>query len=624
MATPNWVILATNSGGGGSPPTPGVAGGNVSAITVTGFIDPVSAAITLTVSVTPPSPLGTFIGCHIYLEVPDQSSGQPYTVGSSTVGGSDAISGPWSPIDCGKQVYVASQQPWTLSVPGPPTLDPTKNWPARIYCVSFSTSVENQLVEANQTGASPNQTFTLISLASGSPTAGTNITNLTTVSGAQVGIVATALSPVNVNGKLQTPVEVIVTDVGTDKGWCYRLCLTYAGQDPTLPANQFYETGVENQAGPVPAAGSDGVDVPHSFIIPTPTTVTQATVWLIAGLVDSNGNFQGNNLVPGITPQFGITFGSTVGTTDASSVMTATIAASMAVVNGLFGVASGGITNSLLGAGAVATINIQNLAITNPLLASLCVQAAQLASGSVTATAIAAAAVGTAAIQNAAITNALIANLAVSGAQIQSATITGANIASATIAGANIGTATIAQANMASASIGTAQIQSLAVTDAKINDVSAGKITAGTITATISITSPVITVTSGSITLNLDGTNILKIANSTNTAYCQCNGWQWISQSTASLYTVAYMTPGQLILTSPGTGVPPDQGTLSAARIQLSNGGSNLTLDLDNSGSANPLASTASAGSATLPANPVGFLILKINGTSNKIPYYAP
>lgn len=35
------------------------------------------------------------------------------------------------------------------------------------------------------------------------------------------------------------------------------------------------------------------------------------------------------------------------------------------------------------------------------------------------------------------------------------------------------------------------------------------------------------------------------------------------------------------------------------------------------------LAATATAGAATLPANPVGFLTLTINGTSRKIPYYA-
>jgi len=33
---------------------------------------------------------------------------------------------------------------------------------------------------------------------------------------------------------------------------------------------------------------------------------------------------------------------------------------------------------------------------------------------------------------------------------------------------------------------------------------------------------------------------------------------------------------------------------------------------------------TASAGSATLPANPVGFMNVTVNGQSYKVPYYNP
>ena len=35
------------------------------------------------------------------------------------------------------------------------------------------------------------------------------------------------------------------------------------------------------------------------------------------------------------------------------------------------------------------------------------------------------------------------------------------------------------------------------------------------------------------------------------------------------------------------------------------------------------VAGTASAGAATLPANPVGFIVVNIAGTPFKIPYYA-
>ncbi len=587
MALPNWTVVGSASGGLTSPPTAtGPAPGDVTAITVTGFIDPISAAITLTVGVTPPATIGSFIGCHIFLEAPDQSSVAVFTVGSSALGGSAAVVGPWVPIDCGDQPYVATQQPWTITVPGPPSLDPTVNTPCRIYAVSYSTGIENKLVQANQTGASPNQTFTLVSLASGSPTSGTNVTGLTVASGAQVAIVATALAPVNITGKLQTPVEVIVSDTPTTSGWAFQLVLTYFGQDPTQAANQYVMSGIETQAGPV-QAGADGLSEPHSFLLDTPTTVTTAIVWLQAGLVDSSGNFTGNNIVPGITPSFSITYGSTVGTTDASAIMTATIAASMAITSGLFGVAASGITSSLIGAGAVATINIQNLAVTNPLLASLAVQAANMAANSVTASngalaaaavvaaslagssvtataianaavgsaAIANLAVGTAAIQAGAITNALIANAAVANANIISATITGASIASATIAGANIGTATIAQANLANLSVGTAQIQSLAVTDAKINDLSAAKITAGTITASIGITAATITgssltINAGTTTLSLNGSSFFSLTDTISgiTSAVGVSGFQVTVNSIPA--EGAFLSSGSLIITN--------------------------------------------------------------------------
>jgi hypothetical protein len=473
--------------GGSLPAAPGAP----ASIAVSGFIDPVTNAFTLSVNVTPPATLGTFVGCHLYLEIPDQSAGTKFTIGTSTIGDGSTTTGAWFYLDLGKFPFSESE-PWTVTGPAPATLNAAQDIPCRLYANPYSSIEEPPLVQANQASPSPNQTFTMVSLASGSPTAGTAVT---AVSGP---IVATVLSPVNVGGKLRTPVLVDVSSVPNNiPGWAYALVVTYGTADPTVASNLFVASTVQSQAGPVQPL-TDGISVPHSFSLDTPTSMMTAIVWCVSGLLGSNNSFTPNPIVPGITPSWPITYGTTTGTTDASSVMLATIEASMAVVNGLFGVAVAGITNPLLGSGAVATINVQALAITNPLLASLCVQAANLANSSVTATAIANLAVGTVAIQTGAITNALIANLAVSGAQIQLATITGANIGTATIAGANIGTATITQTNMASASIGTAQIINLAVTDAKINDLSASKITAGTIAA-VTITS--VTINSGEITV---------------------------------------------------------------------------------------------------------------------------
>ena len=610
---PNWSISAVVAGGGTSPPPSGVAPGNVQSITVSGFIDPVSGAMTLTVGVVPPATIGTFIGCHVYLEVPDQSGGTAAQVGSQSASGSALPLGFWVPIDCGSLPYVASQQPWIISnIPAPPSVSITANTPARIYCVSFSAAAQNPLVEANQTGASPNQTFELISLASGTPTSGTNITGLTVASGAQVGIVATALAPVNVTGKLETPVVVLVTDTPTaPPGWCFQLVLTFFGQDPTDPMNQYVVSGIETTAGQV-VAGADGVSVPHSFLLQTPTTVTTATVWLQAGLVNAAGVFVGNNIVPGITPQFSFTYGSTVGTTDASAIMTATITSAMAIVSGLFGVAPAGITNSLIGTGAVATINIQALAVTNPLLAALAVQAANLATGSVTSTAIAALAVGTAAIQTGAITNALIANAAVANANIITATITGASIASATIAGANIGTATIAQANLASLSVGTAQIQSASITGAKI--------ASATITAANITTCNISSLLAG--TASFTGTVTLGINSSSTQVVLSSSGIQLISGTSSA--GISLDTAGDATFTNTSATSTTIQGnvivtsTISCNSITISPAvGFGI-----NFGSGFPTSGTASAGSATLPSTPVGFLVVEILGTNYKIPYY--
>ena len=525
---------ANGGGGGGLGPT-GPAPDNVTITSVTGSVNPVSNLAVISVAVTPPSPIGTFIGCHLYCEVPDQSS-QPAVVAGSTPVGSGAVTGRWSPIDIGEQVYVASQQPWTVQFPIPANLDASQPIPSRLYANSFSVDIENLLVQANQPSPTPNQTFTL-QPGGDRGGAATNITGLKTVTGALVGLVVTVLAPVNDTGKLQTPFVAIVTDTpqGVD-GWTYQLVMTYGGLEPNAPKNQQVVTGLETQAGIVTGGTTSG-GVEYSFLLDTPKIVTYATVWLQAGLVE-DGKFKGNNIVPGITPSFPVTFGSTVGTTDAAAIMTSSINSSMAIVSGLFGVADAGITNALLGPGAVGTINIQNLAVTQPLLAAAAVAASNLASGSVTndalaalavatgniqdsaitsvkigaaavtAAAIGVAAVGTAAIQNAAITNALIANAAIDVTKIIDATITGAKIANATIAGANIGTATIAQGNMANASIGTAQMIDASITDAKIINLSASKITAGTISATIQINAPSIvggTISGATLNLNLNG-----------------------------------------------------------------------------------------------------------------------
>lgn len=76
-----------------------------------------------------------------------------------------------------------------------------------------------------------------------------------------------------------------------------------------------------------------------------------------------------------------------------------------------------------------------------------------------------------------------------------------------------------------------------------------------------------------------------------------------------------------------------NQSTAEAERVRIQADGdvgigtgspsSKLHVDGDLTVSSATTANTATAGAQTLPANPVGFLVVSINGTSRKIPYYA-
>lgn len=76
----------------------------------------------------------------------------------------------------------------------------------------------------------------------------------------------------------------------------------------------------------------------------------------------------------------------------------------------------------------------------------------------------------------------------------------------------------------------------------------------------------------------------------------------------------------------PATPFDPDQGSADLASVQR-NGVRALNQILTVLGNIFPAisgtASSATAGSATLPSNPVGFIVVTLpNGTSAKVPYY--
>jgi phage minor structural protein len=134
-------------------------------------------------------------------------------------------------------------------------------------------------------------------------------------------------------------------------------------------------------------------------------------------------------------------------------------------------IANATITSAKIAHAAIQSAHIEDAAITKAKIALLAVDEARIAD----------LAIGTAKVQNASITNAKIADLAVTAAKIANATITNAQIANATIDTAQIALGAITTALIAQGAVGTAQIADASITDAKIVELSANRITTGTL-----------------------------------------------------------------------------------------------------------------------------------------------
>ncbi len=634
-------VGGTISGGGnntGIPAGGGAVPGDVSGITVSGAVDPVSLEISLIVTFTPPSDSGdTWTGVHAFLDIPDHGDGSTTAVVGTAVVGTSQVLGSFNPIDLGLQTDPT--QPWYFSCPFPGSLglNPNVNTPCRLYLASISVVSANELIQDGQPNATPNAAFTLTSLASGSPTAGTNITtNCGT-------IICQALGTDNSTGK---QMSIFLATMGSvpnplPKGWGYMLYLYTGSGVPTSTAGMTPLTGVCTTAGIVPPAKTDLVtDVQNSFAIQTPGTPTTATVYAVAGLVSAAGVFTPNNIVPGITYSCLISLGTSSGTINAAQAELSSLAAEMAVSSGLFGLAAAGVTNQFLGSAAVETVNIQNLAVTNPLLASLAVESANLANSSVTNAAlgsgvvessnIAALAVGTAAIDYGAITNALIANLAVGTAQIQNGAIENAQI----------GVAAVAYANIASCSVSSLLAGTATFTSTVVFENSSGP--------SVEITSTEVLVTGGTYTIGVNSSSGISISSSsasldittdislTNGNYSAVlsssslvlaySGGPNLSLFASSIYLTATINDYVEVLSGTINVVSSGQITSIAGNV-LTTGdlvAAQLTLNAGTVAFPGTVAvGSAVAGSASLPSAPVGFLQVSIGGTVRNIPYYA-
>lgn len=186
---------------------------------------------------------------------------------------------------------------------------------------------------------------------------------------------------------------------------------------------------------------------------------------------------------------------------------------------------SGQITETQITDSAITTPKISALAITAQKLAAEAVTIGKIAADAITAGTIGAGAIRaqdvafengaiqTADIGDLQVTNAKIANATISGGKIQSVTITASNIQDGTITGAKIGNSeitgakiqggTITGAHLVDATITGGKIQDATISNAKITSLSADKITAGSITASISISAA--TITGSTLTLNKNG-----------------------------------------------------------------------------------------------------------------------
>ncbi|MCG0600730.1 tail fiber [Lactiplantibacillus plantarum] len=144
-------------------------------------------------------------------------------------------------------------------------------------------------------------------------------------------------------------------------------------------------------------------------------------------------------------------------------------------------IANAAITEAQIGSLAVGTAQIKDEAVNSSKIAKLAVGTAQIGNGAITNAKIGKLAVGTAQIANGAITDAQIGKLAVGTAQIKDEAVNSAKIAKLAVGTAQIGDGAITNAKIGKLAVGTAQIANAAITDAQVGNVSANKLTAGTI-----------------------------------------------------------------------------------------------------------------------------------------------
>lgn len=144
-------------------------------------------------------------------------------------------------------------------------------------------------------------------------------------------------------------------------------------------------------------------------------------------------------------------------------------------------ITDGAIRNAHIQDSAIDTAKIADAAITNAKIDGAAIGTANIQDGAIVRAKILDGEIVTAKIADLAVTGAKIADLAVTTAKIAQAAITNAQIANAAVDTAQIALGAITAALIAQGAVGTAQIADASITDAKIVELTANKITAGTL-----------------------------------------------------------------------------------------------------------------------------------------------
>ena len=143
--------VAPGGGGSSSTNTP-TAPGDVTSVSATSeFAD--ETTLRIKIAFTAPSPLGDFVGVHVWEEPVDQSTGGAVPLNSTaTLGSTRNLGGTFAPVDRGYHLTSAA----TIYIPRP-----TQTETKRFYAASYSETAEAELARAGSANATPNVTISV-------------------------------------------------------------------------------------------------------------------------------------------------------------------------------------------------------------------------------------------------------------------------------------------------------------------------------------------------------------------------------------------------------------------------------------------------------------------------------